>query len=721
MSARKFLSHVRIDSFGAFAGKAVGPFSSGLNVVYGPNEAGKTTLASFIFGVLFGWEDARGNKNTYRPANAERSGALFFSDREDGSEAELARARNAEGLLGDTTIVEDVDKETFRRMFFLTSDELRSLRNTTDVTAKLLTAGSGTNSSPAHALLAIQDQMAGYTSRAAGAERSIVKLAEEADALRADMAAAERKAELHRRQEREFAEIAPKRGEMNEKIVALNAEIERMYTARATIEKLDGQIAAAQEEKRQIEEGEIASEGAIAECGQGLAMSAADERTIRDRLETLADEQAKCRHRVEIAQENYTSSKAAYEALLEASRAEDAADTKKHRHSVQMVVSVLLPLVFIASGILLFMHGREISSLSYTVLGMALVVFSLFLACAAFVLIFRPDKTQEERESKKQDLQWVMLQDKKRYEACCEDLDEFTQRARTYLNGIGLEEADGSLRRARALLDEANERRAARNLALQKSQAVHARKARVDAQLEDAMHQRIEAAAKAGFAAAASLEDIDQAIAKGRTQRSELLDATEIINRRHGELSAELAQAREEHDFDRIKMAYQQVKTRLQESVEEYAELLVAKRMIEVAIAAWESKSQPEVYQRASELLSHMTAGRWTQISLSDEGTLMVSDAVRTKRDPRCLSLSTCQQLYLSLRIALLITADNVGRSIPIIADDILVNFDAARRVQAARALADLAKYRQVIVLTCHEEVVEVLRQADEAIRVIEL
>ena len=76
---RSYLEHIKIVSFGAFSNKAVGPFAPHLNVVYGPNEAGKTTLASFVGGVLFGWEEARGSRNTYKPANAERSGSLFFA------------------------------------------------------------------------------------------------------------------------------------------------------------------------------------------------------------------------------------------------------------------------------------------------------------------------------------------------------------------------------------------------------------------------------------------------------------------------------------------------------------------------------------------------------------------------------------------------------------------------------------------------------------------
>ena len=70
---------------------------------------------------------------------------------------------------------------------------------------------------------------------------------------------------------------------------------------------------------------------------------------------------------------------------------------------------------------------------------------------------------------------------------------------------------------------------------------------------------------------------------------------------------------------------------------------------------------------------------------------------------------------------ALLLAADNVGRSIPILADDILVNFDTRRRAGAARALAQLAQHRQVILFTCHEEVVEALQEAEPAVNVVEL
>ena len=217
------------------------------------------------------------------------------------------------------------------------------------------------------------------------------------------------------------------------------------------------------------------------------------------------------------------------------------------------------------------------------------------------------------------------------------------------------------------------------------------------------------------------MEDVDAAIDQRTRQRVGLLETSESLNRRYGELKQELSQAKHAHRFDELKLRYQQVRTRQDESAQDYARLLLAKRMLEAAIAAWESKSQPEVYRQASRLLSLMTDGRWVKVAMTPEGRLQVMDAVKTEREPVHLSLGTCQQLYLALRIALLMTADNVGRSIPILADDILVNFDARRRVGAARALAELARTRQVILFTCHEEIVESMRSADPALNVVEL
>lgn len=62
-----YLQRAHIAAFGRFIDRTLGPFKPGLNVVYGPNEAGKTTARAFVGGVLFGWPEARGSRNAYKP------------------------------------------------------------------------------------------------------------------------------------------------------------------------------------------------------------------------------------------------------------------------------------------------------------------------------------------------------------------------------------------------------------------------------------------------------------------------------------------------------------------------------------------------------------------------------------------------------------------------------------------------------------------------------
>ena len=738
--SRPFLEHIRIDSFGSLGGRVVGPFSPGMNVVFGPNEAGKTTLASFVGGVLFGWREARGSANTYKPANGERAGSLFFAvpregaegegakpgDAEAWDEVELSRARNADGLVGDASLVDDIDKETFQIMFSLTSDQLRSLRNTSDVTAKLLTAGSGTGASPAHALATVDERLAGYTSRAAGAEHSLVNIAAEKDELRAQISAASDEADRCRRDDEEFRELAPQRDEMARRLSALNDEIESLTDLRVRVEKLDAEIAGLEEDLAALadDEAELEEEGAGAvdeDIAPLMGLGSSDERALRDAIDDLAAEETRCDHAVELAQDRYSTSKAAYDVLQETRDEQKAASSARRQRTAQVALSIVLPVSFIVAGVYLFIHGRAIASLSYTMLGAALLLFAAFLAAGALVMLLRPDQADDELKERRENAEWVMRQDKKKLEACIQSRDETKARTRAELDRRGLSAARGSIRQARELLDEAREARSAESLRGQRRQSMASRRSKLEANLTKARAQRRRLFESADFQGDRDIAAIDAALDQKSQQREGLLEASQSLDRRYGELKQELSQAEHLQDFDELKLRYQQLQTREREAYRDYATLLLAKRMLESAIAKWESKSQPEVYRQASRLLSLMTGGRWTKVEMTEEGRLQVTDAVKTKRDPTRLSMGTCQQLYLALRIALLMEADNVGRAVPILADDILVNFDADRRVGAAKALAELAGSRQIILFTCHEEVVEALRGADPGLREIRL
>ncbi|NGM18014.1 AAA family ATPase [Eggerthellaceae bacterium zg-893] len=714
--SRRYLSFIKMDRFGAFNERVIGPFGPGLNVVYGKNEAGKTTTASFVGGVLFGWEEARGNRNTYKPEGAERSGTLVFSDKDcPDDDVRLSRVRNADGLQGDATLVQDVDKNTYQTMFSLTSDELRSLRKSSEVTAKLLTAGSGTGSSPAAALQEIQQRLASYTSKAAGASHSFENLRARKEQLREQIHVAAAEAERFKNDEAELAELAPQRSSLLERIEALNGLIEQLSATVSQLEKLEAEKVSLDEKIARLrrDEGEVRT--SLSRAGSRVPAhlsTEAQERSTLDAIEALAAEEVKLAHSEDLARENYVTSKAVYEALLETTDDRQSIADARHKRRTQLVLSIGVPLVSLIAGIMLFVHGRSINSLSFTALGVGLAFAALMLAGAALIMLFRPDKVEEEREQRKQDALWVMVQDKKKYEGCQNATRSFEQRKNDLLAEVGLDQAQGSLRRARMLIEEAREARSDRDATKLRQQALMSRRHALQERRDAAEEQRRALCERAGLDGEATAAEVEALMAGRIRQRKSLLEASERVNSRHGELQAELAAARSLTKLDALKLEYEQVATRIERSSRDYARLLLARSMLEGAIGAWESVSQPEVYREASRLLSLMTKGRWTKIDMGPDGKLEVTARDLAVTGPERLSLATCQQVYLALRIALLMTATNVGRSIPVLADDILVNFDAPRRAGAAAALAELSQVRQVIVFTCHKEVVRALRNA---------
>lgn len=80
------ISGWRIDGFGIFSDATVEDLPTGLTLVTGPNEAGKSTLLAFLRGVLFGFPDGRMRARRHEPVNGGRhGGAVFLVDEQGGT------------------------------------------------------------------------------------------------------------------------------------------------------------------------------------------------------------------------------------------------------------------------------------------------------------------------------------------------------------------------------------------------------------------------------------------------------------------------------------------------------------------------------------------------------------------------------------------------------------------------------------------------------------
>ncbi len=106
-------------------------------------------------------------------------------------------------------------------------------------------------------------------------------------------------------------------------------------------------------------------------------------------------------------------------------------------------------------------------------------------------------------------------------------------------------------------------------------------------------------------------------------------------------------------------------------------------------------------------MFSGLTGGRYVRLSTptGEFDPHIIDDSNSSKKNIE-LSTGTAQQLYLALRLAYLETLSD-GTGLPVLMDDILVNFDEERRSYAVQLILEFAKKQQVVLFTCHESTVE--------------
>lgn len=720
-----FLEHIKMTSFGKFANVIIGPFGPGMNVVYGPNEAGKTTINELVKGVLFGWPAARGEVNPYRPENADRSGSLFFRNAATGDVAELKRVKNSDELQPPSPLLTNIDRETYETMFSLTSDELLRLDRHSDITARLLTAGSGTSSSPAHALETISARIKALTSRSAQNPDAIGNLKTEQSRLKTLVQTKREEEDNLREQEHVLASLRPRREVMLKTQERLNSEIENLSQTAAQVSALDKRITSLRqdlEQSRNSDDSSLSVEPIPDEdIIELIDLTQAQEYRLRDSLDEFDVRRAKLEHSVDKAREAANVSRAEYEFHMEDEHIQQQYDRARKQRWVQLAFAIVIPFIMALIGVYIIELARRMVGASYFVVGAALILVAFVLAIVGIVISIRPTRAEEEWEDERAKKEWVMQQDQKTLEICEIQAREYAAEIEEALLQSGLGAAQGSTRRARRLLDRLREYRSARDLADQTKQAQALRRSTLKNDVEQALRERKDLCVAAGFDEAATVDDINQLIERKADERTKTAQTIGETERQIGEISERLTAARRTTSFDELKFQSETIETRLRDDYRQLATLLIAQRSLEEAIAQWERKSQPEVYRCASRLLSQMTDGAWCTVRMNAQGDIEVVDAIKTTRAPHLLSLGTRQQLYLSLRIALLMTAENVGKGLPIMCDDILVNFDDARRKQAVRALLELAKRRQVILFTCHPDIAALVYKADSKSKLIEL
>jgi hypothetical protein len=143
----------------------------------------------------------------------------------------------------------------------------------------------------------------------------------------------------------------------------------------------------------------------------------------------------------------------------------------------------------------------------------------------------------------------------------------------------------------------------------------------------------------------------------------------------------------------------------------EYARTALAAAVLRKVIADYGERHRGPMLDRAGVIFSRLTAGAFTQLVpevLGDRQVLLArrrNDELRTTAE---LSDGTRDQLYLALRLAgIEYQLAHLAEPLPVVFDDVLVNFDDERSAAAIGVLAELGQRTQVLLFTHHEGVVE--------------
>jgi DNA repair exonuclease SbcCD ATPase subunit len=188
---------------------------------------------------------------------------------------------------------------------------------------------------------------------------------------------------------------------------------------------------------------------------------------------------------------------------------------------------------------------------------------------------------------------------------------------------------------------------------------------------------------------------------------SELTDLEEDSDRafeKLGRVKEQIHVLEKDRRSPRLRLESLQLEDQLKQKTEEWLAVEWAGRILETIRSRFERTHQPATLAVASKYLKQLTAGKqsniWTPLG---ERQLMVDDQDGHTLTVEQLSGGTREQLFLSIRFALVDEFRRQGIELPMILDDVIVNFDQQRAEAAAETLLELTERgHQILFFTCH-------------------
>ncbi|HBX23617.1 MAG TPA: hypothetical protein DEF34_08320 [Desulfotomaculum sp.] len=664
----------------------------GLNIVFGPNEAGKSTLLSFIRAILFGFKAGGAG---YEPLQGGRRGGHLLL--EDGQELyRVERYGRGKGKVtvelpgGDKTgedylrtrLLRGIGPVLFNNVFALGMDELRRLDELQrdEISAYIYGAGTGASPRRLAAAVAELDKTADNLFRPRGRTPEINELLHELDSLDRKIKGLEQQPKWYFELREKLAALEQQRDTLKQELTAGRRQAQHLgilNKARGLwVELLECRAVLREHNDVNVN----TNANVTVDLGQKIEILEQAARDL-DRLESASP-------------------------LLD-ERRQQLEQLKGRLHRLEQALSQagsgrVSPWPALAAVLVLGIPGAALMFRD-TVPGLLLAGAGLFLAVLLWTV---PSARAGEKRRREKELRAELA-----------PLTEERTAVEAQLNRLARERValETGLRQA-ALTLTGQESLAREDITALRRQLLGQRDTR--RRLEELHRQltgmagspaeltQMERELAAGKGSAGELEKIQAVLADLEEQLNRLVEqAAGVKNEMEAlETGEELALALQQREMLRAKLS---------SAARQWHTAVLARTLLDLAREKHEQERQPAVLAQASEYIGPMTGGRYTRVvaPVGAAQMLEVEEPGGRRVPARALSRGAAAQLYLAVRLALARHLGTVLTPMPIILDDVTVDFDASRLLGALQVLARVAQEQQVLLFTCHQHILTGARE----------
>lgn len=190
-----------------------------------------------------------------------------------------------------------------------------------------------------------------------------------------------------------------------------------------------------------------------------------------------------------------------------------------------------------------------------------------------------------------------------------------------------------------------------------------------------------------------------------KTQLQELLTQVDSsIRAEQTRLDTLTGQIRTFGDSDDMLTHKSQLQEQLARYQQEYDALTLAMEVLSQANTTLQNRFSPALGARAAEIFHQITHGKYSKVLLSRDFSLAAEEPDdSTMHSVQLLSQGAADQLYLATRLAICDMVLPAEHAVPLILDDALVSFDDDRLHAALDYLVQEGQKRQILLFTCQK------------------